>query len=222
MPLVIPRPIKFFNVTRTSPIPTQAYFYTLHPVPSNIYYSSTYDPQVPQTTASQYQNQSNWSLDTVSNIAFGIVMFVVAVIGLLIQSRRFRHLAMTCLRIPQEPGTVVLVRSQVQAELTILIVSKDAQSDNTAAGGERVCSPEEADHGFGVEMEEKIMEEVRNWLKTRVRNTESQRTSLEWKQVDVEKAEDSIKWVSRMDTGLTLVEEASEDIGCHKNFQVEV
>lgn len=66
------------------------------------------------------------------------------------------------------------------------------------------------------------MEEVRSWLKTRFRNTESQRTSLEWKQVDVEKAEGSIKWVSRMNTGLTLVEETSEDIGCHKDFQVEV
>jgi hypothetical protein len=108
------------------------------------------------------------------------------------------------------------------AELTIFIVSKNVQNDNTAAGGEQECSPEEADHGIGAEMEEKIMEEVRNWLKTRFRITESQRSSMGWEQVDVEKAEDSIKSVSRMNTGLTLVEEASEDIGCYKNFQVEV
>ena len=110
-------------------------------------------------------------------------------------------------------------------ELTIFIASKIVQNDNTAAGGEQeCCSPEEADHGIGAEREEKIMEEVRNWLKRGFRNsTQSQRTSLEWwAQVDVEKAEsDSIKPVSRMDTGLTLVEEASEeDIGCYKNFQV--
>jgi hypothetical protein len=108
------------------------------------------------------------------------------------------------------------------AGLTIPIVSKNVHNDNTAASREQDCSPEEADHDIGAKMEEKIMREVRNWLKTRLRNTESQRTSLEWEQVDVEKAEDSIKSVSRMDTGLTLVEEASEDIGCHKIFQVEV
>jgi hypothetical protein len=191
-------------------------------LPSNISYSSASDPRVPPNIASQYQNQSNWSPDIVSNITFGIAMFVLAAIGLLIQSRRCRYLALTCLRIPQEPGTAVLVRLPGRAKLTIFIVSKNAQSGNTAADGEQECSPEDADHGMGAEMEEKIMEEVRVWLKARFRNTECQRTSLDWKQVDVEKAEDSFNSVSRMNTGLTLVDEASEDIGCHKNFQVEV
>ena len=100
-------------------------------------------------------------------------------------------------------------------------MSKNVQNDNTAAGGEQECSPEEADNGMSAETEEKIMEELlRNWLTRRFRIAQSQRASLEWEKVDVEKAEDSIKSVSRMDTGLTLVEEASEDIGCHKNFQV--
>jgi hypothetical protein len=221
MPLVTPRSSKSCNMTRTSPIPTQACSYALLLGPSNISYSSASDPRVPQNTALQCQNQSNWSPDAVSNITFGIAMFVLAAIGLLIQSRRCRHLALTCLRIRQEPGTAVSVRLPVQAELKIFIVSKNAQNDNTAAGGEHSFSPEEADHGMGAEMEEKIMEEVRIWLKTRFRNTECQRTSLDWKQVDVEKAEDSIKSVSRMNTGMTLVQEASEDIGCHKSFQVE-
>ena len=67
-------------------------------------YISQYGPRLLDKTASQTQNQSQWSPDAFANLSFGIVMFVLALIGLLIQSRRCRNFAMKCLHIRDIEG----------------------------------------------------------------------------------------------------------------------
>jgi hypothetical protein len=104
MPLMNYQQRRWFNITRTAPIPSQAFIQSVRPLPITTFYSSPSGPPVPQSTASPYQNQSNWSPDTISNLIFGIVMFALAVTGLMVQSRRCRSMAMRCLRIPSEQG----------------------------------------------------------------------------------------------------------------------
>ena len=55
-------------------------------------------------TTSQAQKQSQWSPDAFANLSFGIIMFVLTLIGLLIQSRRCRSFAMKCLHIHDIEG----------------------------------------------------------------------------------------------------------------------
>jgi hypothetical protein len=67
-------------------------------------YISQYGLRLLDKTASQTQNQSQWSPDAFANLGFGIIMFVLALIGLLIQSRRCRSFAMKCLHIHDIEG----------------------------------------------------------------------------------------------------------------------
>jgi hypothetical protein len=67
-------------------------------------YISQYGLRLLDKAASQTQNQSQWSPDAFANLGFGIIMFVLTLIGLLIQSRRCRSFAMKCLHIHDIEG----------------------------------------------------------------------------------------------------------------------
>lgn len=69
-------------------------------------YVSEYGLRLLEETVPQNQNQSQsqWSPDAITNFSFGIIMFVLALIGLLIQSHRCRSFMMKCFHIRDNQG----------------------------------------------------------------------------------------------------------------------